>query len=707
MEAALIAVRSAWRGLLEKAAQAKKQFQDDANQCMAFFNGPYDFLYGSDANQSAFVTGISGADTGTGKKRLSPPAIGITINKVAEGVQLFGPTLYHRNPVRRVTQRLLPEIPSDLFGDPKDPRTQAIAQSMMAQMGQYQQSDKMRASIMESLLNYLPLATGLKDEMRDSIDEAIIKGAGVSWTSVFRPIGSNTKLVRTTYDTVDNLMIDPDHELMADAKWCARRCIEPTWQVEAERGLAPGSLRGTDASQSAASGLEVFGDEWKKKDGKTNDLLVYWKIWSKMGLGGLLRGIDESVAQVDRFGRFVYLEVSETVNYPLNMPPAIWGNEAELYRRVQWETPFWADTDSWPFTFLAFHRVPRRIWPMSHFRPAMGELKFLNWAYSFLASRMHTSSRTFVGILKAASEELKRKVLEGTDFELLELEASLGADIGKLIQFIDHPEVKGDFIKIIEMVEKQFEKRTGLNELLYGETSHQYRSAAEADAKQANLNIRPDDMGNKVEDFATNIARKEALAARWHMSAEDIAPIFGPVVANFWKQYVASADINAIVRQLEYRVEAGSTRKPNKQKDAADANEAMRTLFPILSQVAESGNVAPCNTLIKYWGKALSIDVSGMLLPEPPPASPHPDQPKVSVSLDADALSAFGLVPQIQEIFGAKPVGQVAPLPDNDGGQQLEQDEDEHQQSMRHAAEKHKLAMKIQKQKAKQSKESK
>ena len=161
-----------------------------------------------------------------------------------------------------------------MFGDPNNQQTQAIVQSVMQQMGQAQMTDKVRASIMEGLLNYLPTANNLKDDIRYVIDEAIIKGAGVSWTSVYRPVGSNTKLVCTEYDTVDNLFIDPDHEKLEDAKWCARRCVEPVWQVEAKRGLAPGSVKGTTGSYSSAAGLEAFGDEFKRKDGKSSDSLA-------------------------------------------------------------------------------------------------------------------------------------------------------------------------------------------------------------------------------------------------------------------------------------------------------------------------------------------------------------------------------------------------------------------------------------------------
>lgn len=691
MEQAFLAIRSAWRGMIEQAITSKKEFQQDADECMSFFNGPYDFLYDGSLKRGDFNT--------SGKKKLPRPSIEMTINKVAEGVQLFGPTLYHRNPNRRVTPRLLPEIPIELFGNPEDPQTQAIAQSVMQNMGQSQMIDRVRSSLMESYLNYIPVATGLKDDMRDTIDEGIIKGMGVCWTEVFRPVGSQHKLIRSVYDTIDNLLIDPDHESIENAMWCARRCIHPVWEVEAKRGLTPGSLKGNFESHSQSAAVTAVGNEWQRRAGKTNDLLVYWKIWSKMGLGALLRGIDQNAVEADRFGRYVYLEVCENYNFLLNCPPEIWENEEEMYRRVQWETPFWADTDSWPFSYLAFHRVPRKVWPMSHFRPAMGELKFLNWAYSFLASKMQKSSRTFIAALKAAGEELKTKILEGTDFELIEIEQALGNNINQIVQFLDHPEIKGDFLKIIELVEKNFEKRTGLNELLYGESARQFRSAEEANVKQNNMNVRPDDMANKVEDFATEIARKEALAARWHLDGQDILPIFGPVVANVWQQHVATADVGQIIHQLEYRVEAGSARKPNKDKDIADATQAMRDLFPFFSNLATQGNVGPYNTLVKFWGKAIEFDVAGMLLPEPPPPEPPPpEQPKISVALKGEDLATLGIAAPIQQLFGVEP----QPVTTDPATQQMLHDEADHEQDMRHKAEAHALAMKHSKEKAKQ-----
>ena len=624
MEVALQAIRSQWHSMIDLALVAKKEFQEDADECMRFFAGPYDFMYGlKDATQRGdFVF--------TGLKKMPRPSIAMTVNKVAEGVQLFGPTLYHRNPDRKVTPRELPVLDMALFGDPNDPNVQATVLPLFQQINQMRLQDAMRAQLLQGMLNYLPKANNLKEESRDCIDEAIIKGLGVLWHYIYSEPGTSKKLIGSYYDSVDNLLIDPDQENIKDAKWVARRRIRPVWEVEVMYGIKPGTLKGNYESHTHISAVESVGNEYKRAFGKTNDLLVYWEIWSRMGLGALLRGISKDTAEADRFGQYVHLVICESYNYPLNLPPSIWDNEQEMYRRAQWETPFWMDRSNsspWPFTPLIFHKIPRRVWPMSHFRPALGELKFINWAYSFLASGIQKRSRDFIVAPKAACEELKSKILEGSDLELLEIEAWQGKNINEVVSFLTHPEMRQDMLEILALVEKNFEKRTGLNELMYGETPHQFRSAEEANIKNQNLSIRPDDMREKVETMMTEVARKEAMMARWHFDAGDVTNIFGPTIANLWMQVVSTADIPSIIDQLEYTIQAGSTRKKNRDKDVDDANKALQTFLPVFQAFAmQLGQVQPLNSLIQLWGEAFEVDVSGMMV-QPPPPPPMPGQP--------------------------------------------------------------------------------
>jgi hypothetical protein len=624
MEAAFRAIRSHWKSAIEMGVTEKKDFDAKSDECMRFFDGPYDFMYDLMRHQG-------GEFVFTGKSRRPRPSIAMTVNKVAEGVQLFGPTLYHRNPVRTVTPREIPELPLEIFGDPNDPYAQAMMAPMLQEMNQAMMVDYVRAKLMQSLLVWLPDAMNLKEESRITIDEGIIRGMGCMWHEIYTCPGSGYKLPHSSFDTVKNLILDPDATQIKDCKWVARRMVKPVWEWEKDYGLETGTLRGNYDSHAgvAASSVTQSERDHNKKAGKTNDLLVGWKIWSKMGLGGLLRGIVPEASEVDQFGQYVHLVICDNANWPINLPPTIWNNQDEMYRRAQWETPFWADggvKDSWPFTSLVFHRKPGQLWPMGHFEPALGELQFINWTYSFLISKIEKTCRDFIAGPKGLEEEIVSKIMEGDDYTYLAISQQMGVPPDKIVEFIQHPQLNPDIINILKLVEANFEKRTGLNELIYGETAHQYRSAEEAQVKQQNLNIRPDDMANKVEEMMTDVARKEAMMARWHMDGNDISRIYGPMIGNLWTQYVATADPYEIVDSLEYRVEAGSTRKPNKDKEIQNMQQALQTFMPFFSQVAmTTGQVEPVNELITMWGEASGKDTSRMMI-QPPPPMPVPGE---------------------------------------------------------------------------------
>lgn len=596
------------------------KFGQDARECMRFFRGPHTFMY---------------AEARAGIEGTPDPWFKMSYNKVAELVQLFGPVLYQKNPVRTVTPRQFPMLPPEYFGAPQDPAVQQTFLFLQQQVDQARTRDEARATLLQAYLNYTPQETNLKDEARQWIDEALIKGLATLWTEVVPANQFGMKLIKTSYDTVDNFLADPDAERLEDATWIARRCVHPVWQVEREYGLPPGSLKANQESLSS----QAFDDEdaeWRRKQGRTNDLCVYWKIWSKMGMGTRLAGISSNnnlpspalgaLGQVlDQFGDHCFLVVAEGTPWPLNLPPPAQVMPPEqVMPLVSWPVPYWADQD-WPVTVLAFHKVPRSLWPMSHIKPALGELKFLNWAFSFLASKMRITSRDFLVVLKSAGEQIREQILKGDDLSLLELD-QIQSEISKVVQFLQHPPMNKDLLSVIEAVKQSFDQRTGLTELMFGQSESQFRSASEAEIKAGQINVRPGDMAEIVEEAMSAVARKEAIAARLFLGPQDVAPVIGDVGAFYWQQEVMSADLNEVVHQLQYRIEAGSTRKPNRERQAQNMSQAMQTLFgPLMQYASATGDVNPVNALIGDW--AMSIDLQPrkyLMQPPPPPPAPAP-----------------------------------------------------------------------------------
>lgn len=652
MEHPLRPIVTAWLEKIKKAREHKKiQFGDDAAECMRFFNGPYDFMYGK---KYASTSAGFRMEEGTDDFSLPAPTFQVTFNKVAEAVQLFGPSLYHKNPYRQANPRKLPEMPFGIASAIAQQNFQAQAQQpmqpgqappidpmMMQQIEQQLQftdqldraKDVARASLMEWYLNYTPQETNLKNEARLMVDEGLIKGMGVLWAGeVYQYPGSEQRIIGSFYDTVDNLQLDPDAEQLRDCKWIARRCTHPYWQVERDYGLPPESLKRYAHAESASAQGETNANpdgEIERRKGTTNDLLTYWKIWSKMGVGGRLTGIQNEMREtLEQFGDFSYIVVCEGCPYPLNLPPQAIdaaGGQEDILSRLEWPTPFWMD-DSWPFAAFVPHPVPRQLWPMSHFKPAMGLLKFLNWAYSFIASKMRTTSRDFLAMKKSIGEGLTNKILHGQDMTLLEIEETHGP-IDELIKFVQHPQMNMDVWRVIEALTDNFEKATGLSELMYGQSNVQMRSAQEASVKAGQLNVRPDDMASRMEDTMAEVAKLEAIAIRRHVMPQDVAPIAGQTFAFYWGQLVTAQDPYSMAHQIEYAIEAGSTRKPNKDRDQANMTQMMQNFGQMFYLYAgQSGNVTPFNTMMKDWGKANDKDTSGYMLSPPPPPPPPPEQ---------------------------------------------------------------------------------
>lgn len=642
MEDALRAISQSWLSKLKSAEKHKRPFSEDAKEAMNFFDGTGDWFW-KDRTPEAQVS------------RMSPPSFRMCINKAFEAVKLFGSVIYHRNPVRTVTPRKFPVIsPSALGIDPNappqvDPMTgqpmpdPMIEQFIQAsqQIGMVEEQRQTVSQMVEAYLNYTPVELNLKENSRRAVDEGIIKGMGVWWTELVEIPGTdNTSygLVGSFADSVDNLLLDPDADEQEDILWCARRCVHPIDEVARKYGLSREDLKGHLESYASQTQEGERGYKTKKKSGKTNDLIVYWKIWSKTGFGHSLKGAPKEFAQTfDSLGQNCYIVVAEGVNYPLNVPKDIALEEPDetglpnsLFNRTRWPIPFYADVNGWPFTPLQFHRKPGYVWPISHLKPGMPELKFLNWALSFLSTRIMVSCKTMVGVSKAAGDDIKDQILkhEENGFSLIELSETLGRSVQDVVSVFQMPNVTSDIWQVIGAVSEMFDKRVGLTELVFGMTRNQFRSAAEAQVKSEQISVRPDDMANVLEDAMSTLARKEALAARWLLNPEDVAPILGPLGAQVWAEMIQQMDINRIAREFDYRIEAGSARKPNKGARVETLQMAVQTLGPVLQGLIPMGVVDPFNALISDWAKSIDVDPTAyMIPPPPPPAAPQPAPP--------------------------------------------------------------------------------
>jgi hypothetical protein len=628
-----------WTKKLKAAQEYKKPFNEDAKEASQFFDGEHNFMW-----RDSYARGERGYNSS-----IAPPAFRIQLNRVFELVEIFASVIYHRNPVRTVSVMGHPQLSPEAFGmnSPAGPMGLTPEQQQIMQIAMQEQAERdgrgIAAKLMESYLNWSPVELDLKKQARRVVNEAMVKGMGVFWTemTIIDTSGDASRppmrMVGSFYDSVDNLLIDPDFDNPDDMLWCARKCVRPMAEVAATYNIPIEDLKKHLERDENKLGREPRGK--KKAQENTNELVTFWKIYSKTGTGDRLKDAPkESKGVFDSLGKYVYLVVCEGVQYPLNVPPSVMDEEVDpqlgvpqsLVARTSWPIPFYADPNGWPFTPLSFHWKSGYAWPISHIRPAIGELRLLNWAMSFLATRIATSCETMVAVTKAADQDIKDQILAPSEggFKIVELSELLGRRIEDVMSVFQFPQVTKDLWDIISAVSDLFAQRTGLTELVYGYTRSQFRSAAEATIKNENISVRPDNMANELEDCMSLLSRREALAARWLLEPQDVVPVLGQLGAAAWGQHVMSRDIVDLTRDFLYRVEAGSARKPNKATRVEQMQLAVQTLGPILSGLVGAGVVEPFNALMKDWAGSLDIDPTPYLVPQPkPPAAAPPSLP--------------------------------------------------------------------------------
>jgi hypothetical protein len=649
-----------WVGKIDKARENRKPWLEISDECMAFFSAATGFMWDPKYKNKFF-----GGSTGNPN-----PKFRLTVAKAFEVVALFGPTLYWKNPQRTAVPRKFIEIPPELLArmlgvDPEQAQqlqqqaqqaqqagqplpypiqmqlmqmqqAQQQMQQIQKQRGVEEQERGFRAELMADYLNWTPNELGLHRHSELAITEGLVKGRGVMWTERYIPPGSNRMMVGTFRDRPENLYIDPDAEMtdgtIDSAWWIAKECCEPAWKLERSRRLPKGILEKSGSFESATSQGERQGDrdgQTRRNQGQTNDMVRYWKIWSKMGVGGRMTDVVGPLKDaMDRVcGDYCYLEVVRQLPFPLNFPTdqLMEATDADVKQAFKWPIPYWRDA-RWPCSLLDFYPHPDRPWPIAPLAPGLGELKAINHLMAHLCNRIWMSSRTLIAVMESASDKVKQILAKGEDLAIIPME-EVSANINELIQFLQHPEVNKDVWSILSSLMDQFERRTGLTELMYGlgPRGAGIRSATDASNRQSMVAIRPDHMASKVEEWQTEIAQREALAIKHEIEGKDVRDLMGELGAKVWDKFITEADFENIIHDVEFRIEANSARKPNKDRDVENVNQALPIFLTFLLEYAkEYRNYEPYNWLVKKWGKAIEEDVTGMLIPPPPPPEPDP-----------------------------------------------------------------------------------
>ncbi len=626
-----------WLGKIDIATKVKEDvFGKYAKEASNFYDGPHDHMWTMLREQTQ-----AGGNVGMLDKAAPFPRFRMSVNKIFDAVAIFGPSMYYQNPTYTVTHLKMPVPPVEAFPG-VDPML--VQQMLMMQM-QQEMGRAAAAEYIEHYLHWLIREGGLKEQARMIIEEALIKGLGCAWIDMYETPDGKVKYPIATYMSSDDLVVDPDATEWSQVQWIARRRREAVNMVERKFNLPPGSLRGQRQSGNMQGTDLARVDGPGKQSGEKGDsydLIEYYEVYSKNGFGQRLKasttntllpsenGIADGTMDMEWLGDYARIVVSPGIPFPLNAPSWALQDQEGLKVSCSWQTPFFLDGNlagGWPLVRFYFYGKPNSVWPVSIFKPVMGPLRFVNWILSFLADKISQSCTTYVVLRKAAAVEFKRQVESGSlPFTKVEIGAELAGKLEEIIKFIDAPEVGDSIWKMAAEAMELIDKGTGLTELVYGLSSRQMRSAAEANNKNQSVSVRPDDMANKVEEALSITGMKLIECARWNITGQDVIGPLGDIGATLWDQQILMDPVDSIVRDYSYVVTAGSARRRNKQEQAAKIQEFGQIAVPVFQAYGQqTGDMRPINAYLTDWCKANDLDPTQyqMTAPLPPPMPPQ------------------------------------------------------------------------------------
>ena len=611
---------SFWKGRIEAARTAKEPFNKIADTCYSFYRKSTGFMWEPEFKKKHL-------------DRVERPKFSVTIQKAFELVALFGPYLFWKYPHRKVTPRKTMQFPPELFMDPANPMWE-VEYGMLSQ--QQQQEDlfaKYRALLMETYLNYSQREQpgGLARDVQFAIHDALIKGRGCLWVETYSFPGDSRVLTGSFYDSVDNLFIDPDCKDpgLKTAKYIVRKHVSTYWDLERRFKLPKDSLKnsGTASSHEAnVANIHRRKNQTRGKQGTANDLIVWYEVFSKMGIGTRDSAFESEFLHEEfeeEIGDFVYLCIAENVAHPLNLPHDVLLEDVdEVLDAVSWPCPCYAD-HRWPVGLLDFYPDPDGCWPIAPLGPALGELICMNIILSAFLENAYENRKQIIAVMEHAKEAVT-SAIKGTESPaIVSIREDIHKSISDCVTFMNRPEMNNDPLKAMDYLSQSFDKRTGLSEFMYAMSSTQSRSATDIRSKEEKASIRPEKMSNDVADWISEVSQIEKFMAALYVRGEDIETLVGPMGAMLWDRLISSEPVDVVAREMTASVFASDIRKPNKARDSENISTAATWMLPVYQQYATiTGDSGPINGFLRSLGDAIEMPIEewemGEWVPKPP-----------------------------------------------------------------------------------------
>lgn len=601
-----------WFARLRAAEESKSRFTSMAKLCRQFLGSSAKAMW-EDSFRKEFYPGIA------------QPQFMVSLNKAFELVAIIGPSLYWQNPTREVRSMDQPDqtVLAQMVGVTEPDMLDQIRQMQEMEVNKKEVRNSLASAVMEHIQQTHP--GGVKIDLQLIIQDALVTGRGCGWTETYTNPSTGEVSVGTFFDSVDNLLVDPDAKdpAMRDVTWMSRRHIEPVWVVERRFGYPPGYLKGKGthiSSEYSATERHVStqGSVMYK------DLMEWYEVWSIAGVGARVTGVNATMGQaLDQLtGDYAYLCMTRDLTHPLNLPHELVLNAPPegIQQALLWRTSAHPSSHrigsvfelckvhKWPVQLLDFYPVTGTCWPMAVLGPGIGSLLAMNIILVSHLSMSWDRRRDIITVLGSYAEDVERALQGESNPAIIKINSASNATLNQLVGFLQRPEVGGEPLAWLNYLDNQFQMATGLDDIHYGISQKQARVSSDVEARTSASNVRPDKMANDVHEFVVQCGTKELWLSGLYIRGGRLVPLLGVWGAAAWDMFFGQMPLDQLAQEIEVWVEAMDMKRPSREKDIADLNGLAPFYLPLVTAYSErTGDEKPLNAFLHRFAVAMQM----------------------------------------------------------------------------------------------------
>lgn len=371
--------------------------------------------------------------------------------------------------------------------------------------------------LFQAYLNYSVRESKHPRQLRRSIDDGLIRGRAMQrqiWDDV-------RQIVTSVYVSSEDVVFDPDFDEIESARWIAIRHTEPLWETKRR---IPQKWRTDNLDKSVLKDSDDPAEATR-----SSDQIEYWEVLSKMGAG--FRGIEGAEKFPDEED-FVRLEIVPGHKVPL--------------AEGEWEIPLYLDRD-WPLSYFDPIETPDSHWPESMAGQVLSCQKGIDLLSTLRISSCKNRDRVVVFCDSKVNKLSQNQLRSGSAADFIPIDIPNGQSLDMIVKVADFGQGSRESAMERAYLEAEIEEATGVTAMVSGgsEEGAKDRSATATQARSNATSARLEDLRQKVEEFETDAARKEAIMVRLWLEQKDVEP------------YVRVSDLNLFYVKVE--VPGGAT----------------------------------------------------------------------------------------------------------------------------------------------------